>query len=85
VWCVFLFLFELDLQISLNGFEKKQIKEKEKKEESLPVLLAAWRPARTACLTLLALMGRPSRSRPARSSPRHVGRPSCSPRARFPL
>jgi hypothetical protein len=48
-------LFELDLQISLNGFENKQIKEKKKK--GIPVLLAAWRPARPACLPVFHAVG----------------------------
>jgi hypothetical protein len=57
-------LFYLDLQISLNGFENKQIKEKKKK--GIPVLLAAWRPARPACLPVSPLLGRRGR---ASSSP----------------
>jgi hypothetical protein len=48
-------LFYLDLQISLNGFENKQIKEKKKK--GILVLLAAWRPAQPACLPVSPLLG----------------------------
>jgi hypothetical protein len=53
--------FELDLQISLNGFENKQIKEK---KESLPVFAGGLEaPVGRPTLPFSALLGQTSQSR----------------------